>query len=204
MAAPFVQACCGEDPTAVQEQLLLGVDVNSRDKYGVTGLIKAICWNRITTVHLLLCRHDIDVNMADAEGMCALHYAAWHDRVDILIQLLADPRLNTVNARSISGSTPLLSAVDNNSAVSAKLLLDDVRTNPNIRFEFARCECYKCRTERSSSSNKPGDTLTHGGSPLMWAVKRGLEECTRLLLANPRVSIMTTDSHRRTASEVAR
>ena len=204
MNKAFVQACTAEDPTEAQECLLWGADVNSRSNRGMTGLIKAICWNRITTVHMLLSRHDIDVNMTDAEGMCALHYAAWHNRVDILTMLLADPRLNTVNARNNDGCTPLLDAVDNNSADSVKLLLRDPRINPNIKFEFPRCECYRCRTERSSSPIRRGTTLTHGGSPLMWAVKRGLKECASLLLADPRVNIMTTDSHRRSPAEVAR
>ena len=203
MAVRFVQACGAEDPTAVQEQLLWGADVNSRASYGVTGLIRAIGRNRIKIVHLLLSRHDIDVNATDLEGMSPLHYAAWHDRVDILTTLLADSRLN-VNARTDDGSTPLLSAVDNNSADSVKLLLSDPRIDPNIKFEFPRCGCYRCRTERSSGPHQPGSTLTYGGSPLMWAVKRGLEECTRILLTDPRVNIMTTDSFKRSSAQVAR
>ena len=205
MAAIFVKACGAENPAKVQEQILSGVDINSRAEFGTTGLLKAICWDRIATVHLLLSRSEIDVNKVDAEGRCPLHYAAWYNRSNILTALLADPRLNTVNLRCNEGSTPLLLAVDNNSSTCVKLLLEDPRTQPNAKFQFSRCcECYKCRTERKTRPNEPGATLTHGGSPLMWAVKLGYKKCVTILLADPRVNIMTTDSYRRSHSEVAR
>ena len=178
--------------------------MNSKDEYGLTGLMKAIVRNKTATIHMLLRRCDIDINIGDSEGRCALHHAAWYDRGDIVTLLLADHRLSTVNMCCHDGGTPLLAAVDNNSIHSIKLLLEDSRISPNIQFEFPRCECPKCQMDIRTNPNQPGMTLTHGGSPLMWAVKRGLEECVKILLPHPRVNIMTTDSFRRSQTEVDR
>ena len=122
MSLSFVDTCAFKTSRDVQEQLLLGANVNSKDKYGLTGLMKAIVRNKTATVHMLLRRCDIDINIADLEGRCALHHAAWYDRGDIVTLLLADHRLSTVNMCCHDGGTPLLAAVDNNSIHSIKLL----------------------------------------------------------------------------------
>ena len=200
----FVDACGKKSACQVQLLLLRGVNVNGRGRFGWTGLMAAIVWENAEMVTLLLSRDDIDINMTDSEGRSALHHAAWYRRIEILATLLADPRLNTVNPLDESGATPLLVAVDNCSIECIQLLLKDPRTDPNLKFEFSRCKCERCSSHKDSSSNRPGVSLTYGGSPLMWAVKRGLKECVKILLPDPRVNLMTTDSYTRSKGELIR
>ena len=202
----FVEACGKESPSEVQQRLLWGANVNGRGRFGWTGLMAATVWRNKAIVSLLLKQDDIDINMTDSGGRSTLHHAAWYRNVDTLVMLLADPRLNTINLMDTGGETPLLAAVDNNSVECVQLLLMDPRTDPNIKFEFERCKCDRCSSffDCSSNSNSPGISLMHGGSPLMWAVKKGLKDCVKLLLPDPRVDLMTTDSYKRSKGEVIR
>ena len=112
----------------------------------------------------------------------AKHEAASHDEnSECLALLLARPDLSTVNPRDEHKETPLSSAVKINALRCVQLLISDNRTDPNIKDN-------------------------RGNSPLMFAVKRNFrfEDCAKLLLADPRVDLMTRDNYKRSRGEVNR
>jgi len=84
----------------------------------------------------------------------------------------------TINMKDWGGETPLRSAVWSGAPDCVELLINDDRTDPNIKG---------C-----------------GESPLMLAIKRNNVECAALLLTDPRVDLMTRDAYRRSGEEVKR
>ena len=98
---------------------------------------------------------------------------------EVLSILLARPELTTVNVTGIrSGETPLWLAVSNRATPCVQVLLNDVCTNLNI----------KCCSV----------------SPLMLAVKGNYLAGVDLLLADPRVDLMTRHAYQRSEEEVIR
>lgn len=180
MAVAFISMCARGDLEGVQAALKSGTDVNIRDDFGVTGLIRAL-WSRCTAVaRLLLEQEGIDINIGDNLGRTALHSAALHaENSEVLAILLAHPELTTVNKRWTGGRTPLWMAVEGRAAGCVQMMISDPRTDPNIKNH-------------------------RGNSPLMFAIKRNQLECVDLLLPNPRVDMSERDTYKRSEEEVKR
>ena len=174
--------CSEGDLEGVKAALQSGVDVNSRDALGYTGLMRAL-WKRHTAVaSLLLEQEGIDVNIVARGAETALHEAARHNKTsECLTILLARPDLTTgVNQKDWAGQTPLSLAVSRNAMMCVQLLLRDGRTDANIKDDRM------------------------GATPLMLAVKTNHVDCVELLLADPRVDLMTRDNCKRSKAEVSR
>ena len=106
---PFWSLCEAGRLQEVGAALARGQDVNSRDRYNVTGLMRALDKEHNSVVELLLSQPSLDVNTSNSYGRTALHWA--YSNVTGLRLLLADPRLTSVNARDCGGWTPLMRAV---------------------------------------------------------------------------------------------
>ena len=179
MAAEFVKLCSDGDLEGVQAALQDGVNVNSKDRFGQTGLMGALCRSHTAVASLLLGQEGIDVNIINVNAQTALHFAARDDRnSECLATLLA--QTTSVNQEGFGGLTPLWLAVRNNAVRCVQLLLNDQRTDPNIKDD------------------------TKDNSPLMVAVKWNRVDCVELLLADPRVDLMTRDNYKRSEGKVAR
>ena len=186
MAAEFfVKLCFDGDLEAVRAALQFGVDVNSKDKYGQTGLMKALFGKRTAVARLLLNQRGINVNIIDNCGNTALHFAAakadWGDRNKKSLAMLF-ARTTSVNQRNGIGQTPLHWAVNYNAVSCIRLLLSDKRTDPNIKDDRG-----------DSPYTYPIKIKSWDSTPLMAAVKRNRVDCVKLLLADPRVDLMTRD-----------
>ena len=180
MAATLARLCSEGDLEGVRDALQSGVDVNSRDALGYTGLMRAL-WKRHTAVaSLLLEQEGIDVDIVSDYGRTALHSAA-RTRSDLNSECLALilAKSTSVNQGGAMGRTALWEAVNYNAVRCVLLLLSDERTDPNIKDDA-------------------GDT------PLMIAVKWNDVACVELLLADPRVDLMTRDRLKRSRNKVAR
>ena len=185
MAEQFVAMCKQGDLEGVEDALLGGKDVNSIDGYGRTGLMLALEGRHTAVARLLLLRNGIDINICDTLGRTALHYAARKaENSEFLSTLLRRPELTNVDLKTFSGMTPLWLAVYNRTTLCVQILLNDSRTNPN----------------------KTGSPVLMGrhGSPIMWAVKINFVAGVELLLADPRVDLLTRDSYERGAKEMTR
>ena len=135
MAAEFVKLCWDGDLEGVQAALQSGVDVNSTDEDGQTGLMRSLLNRRTGVASLLLEQEGIDINISDNREITALHIAARYDQnSECLAMLLA--RTTSVNQRECDGRTPLRVAVRNNALRCVQLLLSDERTDPNIKDDY--------------------------------------------------------------------
>ena len=106
------------------------------------------------------------------------------DDDESLAKLLARPDLDEDSVNNIYqyGWTSLHSAVQSGAVRCLQLLLSDERSDPNMEYY----DGYE------------GDT------PLMLAVKYNHVGCVEVLLANPRVDVMTRDWKRKSKEEVSR
>ena len=89
---------------AVKQHLAAGVDVNAKDKYGLTPLHHAAWQGRNEIVELLIA-NGADVNAKDVDGGTPLHEAASDGRKEV-VELLIDNGAD-VNVKDDRGMTPL-------------------------------------------------------------------------------------------------
>ena len=180
MAEEFIELCSEGDLEGVQTALLSGVDVNSRDALGQTGLMLALGNRHTAVASLLLEQEGLDIDIVNDYNQTALNWAALFDQNSECLALIL-AKSSSVNqvTQSAYGQTALWEAVSHNAARCVQLILSDVRTEPNIKDDG-------------------------GDSPLMVAVKWNHVDCVELLLADTRVDLMTRDKYEKSEEEVAR
>ncbi|KAH6910808.1 ankyrin repeat-containing domain protein [Coprinopsis sp. MPI-PUGE-AT-0042] len=85
-----------ETAAAIVDLLLLSTfcDVNYKDKFGVTSLMRAAMWGQVAIVEMLLSCHDIEVNACDCNGQTALMKATQSGHEDCVAALLAVPGID--------------------------------------------------------------------------------------------------------------
>ena len=94
-AEQFVQFCSDGDLEAVQAALQGGVDVNSQDRDGWTGLMRALERGHTVVENFLLEQDDFDISVVNGESDSALHIAAMADSSESFAKLLARSDSNT-------------------------------------------------------------------------------------------------------------
>jgi len=136
-----------------------------------------------------LLQKKVDVNVADADGATALHWASYRDDLeaaDLLIKAGAK-----VNAANDLGATPLWAASENGSSAMVKRLLD-AGANPNLALlagetplMVAARSGYPDVVEqliaKSANVNAHG---TRAQTALMWAVSQQHPAVVKVLLAH--------------------
>ena len=104
--ADFVEHCRRGELSEVKAAVKRGVDVNSVDWNGQSGLMMAVIYSHNPVINWLLQQRDIDVSRRDSEGYTALHEAVLGNEPAILSLLLAHPTADPT-ARDDNGKTPL-------------------------------------------------------------------------------------------------
>ena len=115
--------------------------------------------------------NGIDVNQQGPQGMTALYYACWNNRVDIIHLLLQHPDIN-VNLCKRGGQSPLAVACECGKYNSVAVLIQDARVDINLPDE-------------------------NGYTPLMWACYDGKVQVVKLLLAFDRSVDVTKKTTKR-------
>ena len=110
-------------------------------------------WDQVRT---LLDSADADMNASQADGMTALHWAAWHDRAEVVWQLLE--RGAQVDVENRYGIRPLMLACENGNGELVELLL---------------------AKGAESNAAQPG-----GETPLMTASRTGSVQAVKALLVH--------------------
>ena len=97
--------------TDVRSLLACGKDVNSKNSFGDTALMRAVWSNHNSIVKLLLDQPAVDVNVKDICGGTALHYAAEFNNAEGARMLLLHKDFNSANVTSKNGQTAMMVAV---------------------------------------------------------------------------------------------
>ena len=93
----FIRMCVHGSINEIEEAIKSGVNVNYKDKAGVTPLMIVSGFNSAEVVKLLL-NSGADVNAVDEKGMTALMFASLHNTVDVVKVLIkAGADVNAVN-----------------------------------------------------------------------------------------------------------
>jgi len=172
----LVEFCKKGDLEEVKDALQRGVDVNTKDEFGRTGLMEAVRNNHNSVVELLLKTPNIDVNLRNNRGGCALHLALWNN--DALKLLLNVPNID-VNVVDGDCWSVLHWAVRNDTVEVLNLLLNVSSLDVNI-------------------VNNNGETALH------WAVKfSGKIETLKLLLNVSNIDVNIVDNSGHTALHMA-
>ena len=214
ISADFLNYCRNGNLEDARASLQAGVDVNSRmSNQGFTGLMIAMSKNHNEVVKLLLEQEDVDVNL-DCNGLTVLHYAVHGNNVEGLCMLLARQDLDCFNRVDKLDCTPLKLALVYNSFDCVSLLLDDERSDSNIKDSWDLTALMFAVMNNLPScflslllafpQVDPNLKSRHYGSALMMAVKMNKPKVVSILLACPRVDLDTRDNHRRTEKEKIR
>lgn len=107
------------------------VNVNGKNRKGVTPLIEAAEYGRIDIVRVLI-KSGAEVNSTANEGSTALSFAAWKGRYDVVKVLLSNGA--DINVRGNGGYTPLIVAATYGHENIVMLLLSR-GANVNIRSD---------------------------------------------------------------------
>jgi len=96
-----------------------GIDVNARNKDGVTALWRMVSQGYSDMVRLVLRRDDVDTNIPDIHGTTPLMEAIHHGYISIVDMLLE----NGVRTDGTDDTTPLIQAIINNDHAIVSLLI---------------------------------------------------------------------------------
>ena len=108
----FLSACQNGEEAKVNAAIVLGVDVNTKDTYGNTGLILATSKKHENIVDILLSQPAIDINGKANKGGFPLEIAAYNGLASVVAKLGRMPALRGVNDHN-AGRTPLSNATYN-------------------------------------------------------------------------------------------
>ena len=186
----LVELCRDGDLEGVKDALQRGVDVNTKDKNGRTGLMQAVRNNHNSVVELLLNKPNIDLNLKSGRGNCALLQAVRSKNNEALKLLLNVPTIK-VNIVNNNGWSAVHVAVIHNNIEGLKMLL----SQPSL----------------TALTLNQKDNVDMGVTPVMLALTISLSksrarlkrwEHVKVLVADPRVDLDTTDKQGRSLEEV--
>jgi len=214
----LVELCEEGDLEGVKAALKSGADVNTKDDYGSTGLMWAMINNHNSVVALLLSTPNINVNQKDNQGKCALHWAAqWKNSEALSLKLLLNVPSIDVNIVDKRGWSAVFRAVYRDNIKAVKLLLNVPTIDVNIVDKHGESAVHRtvvCGDNieglKLLLSHPCLTTLTlnqrerlYGDTPVTLAVKQNSSKHLKVLAADPRVDLDTTDMEGRSLEEVA-
>merc|ERR1712130_621812 len=210
----LVDFCKKGDLEGVKDALQRGADVNKKGAHGWTALMWAVRNNHKSVVELLVKAPNIDVNLKDDLGRCALHQALgknWrkvtNDKYGAFKPLLNVPNID-VNSVDNNGYTPLHTVVEANNIRDLMVLLNVPSIDVNsvtdsgwTVFHLAvigneiEIEGLKLLLTHPSLTAQTLNKKTkfQGDTPVMYAAKLKKLEHLAVLAADPRVDLDTTD-----------
>ena len=223
----LVESCKEGGLEGVGGALQSGVDVNTNDESGKTGLMWAVKNKHNSVVELLIKTPNIDVNQKDGFGRSALHWAMVENNCEALKLLLDVPGIDlTIVGRD--GWSAVYRAVfwENNEAL--ELLLNVPKVDVNILDNDDGSAVHWAVDTDNIGALKllldhPGLTTrtlnhkikrhatpmaylwpTYGVTPVMMAMAMEKLEHIALLANDPRVDLDTTDERGKSLEERAR
>ena len=108
-----------EDQTAFSDMVIIGYDINQRDKNGNTALMTASELGKLKFVRFLLL-NDATINLRNNIGQIPLHAAAQNGHNEVISALVEHGA--KLNMPDMDGNTPLMLAVIANKPETVELL----------------------------------------------------------------------------------
>ena len=227
----LVESCKEGGLEGVGDALQSGVDVNTNDESGKTGLMWAVTNKHNSVVELLIKTPNIDVNQKDGFGRSALHWAVVENNCEALKLLLDVPGIDlTIVGRD--GWSAVYRAVfwENNEAlellinvpkVDVNMLDNDDGSAVHWAVDTDNIGALKLLLDHPGLTTR---TLNHkikrdatpmatglwrlyavgGVTPVMMAMAMVKLEHVALLANDPRVDLDTTDERGTSLEERAR
>lgn len=181
--------------------------LNLLDENGFTPAMQAAWHGQPECLEILL-SHGANIELQNAVGCTATHFAAGQGHTDCL-QLLINDDAEQVNAKTKYGATPLLLAAKGGYKDCMDILLK-AGAEPNIQYRgnqnallFAagngHYECIETLLEYDVDLNQPNSQQV---TPLMRAVQQGHNTCVALLV-DKGADLNLQDAYGRTAVHFA-
>jgi ankyrin repeat protein len=150
----------------------------------LADVAEAAHWNRLRT---LLDSADVDIDAVQADGMTALHWAVWHDRTEVVRQLLEHGAKADVENRY--GIRPLMLACENGNGELVELLLakgaDGNATQPGGETPLmtaSRTGAVRAVTALLVHKAVINARQRTGQTAIMWAAAEGHPDVVSLLI----------------------
>ena len=205
--ARVAEAVKDRDESAVMAVLEQGADVNRPLVDGTTALHWAVYWNDLHTADLLI-RAGADVNATNRYGASPL-WMACTDGNDAMVRMLLNAGANP-NLLAVGGEPVLMAAARAGSLEAVKALLtygaDINRKEPRhgqtaLMWAIGGHDQHSAVAQVLLEHGADVNVRSQGGfTPLMFAVRQGDEQSTRLLIkagANVNDRAMLPDGHPR-------
>jgi len=174
----LIASCKKGDLEGVKAALKSGIDVNTMDEDGYTGLMLAISFNHNSVVKLLLKTPNIDVNQKNDWGSFALNNAVYNSNIEALKLLLDFPSIDVNSVDNYGNSLVGCHKID-----VLKLLL----SHPGL-----------------TSLTLNQKQKKNGATPVMVAAMRNKLEHLAILAGDLRVDLDTKDKEGRSLEDMAR
>ncbi|KAI2492666.1 serine/threonine kinase [Fragilaria crotonensis] len=181
----------------VRDLLKSGANVNAKDEYGYTALIRASMFGHLEVVRFLLVHDGVDVNTKNDFGVAALIAASKKGRLEVVRALLKHDGVD-VNIKNDHGATALIIAIEKGHVEVVRAILNhagvDVNTKNNNgdaalllaslsgRVELVHALMNHRRVDVNVKNN-------HGATALTLASEMGHVEVVRALLNHVRVDV---------------
>ncbi|KAI2499332.1 serine/threonine kinase [Fragilaria crotonensis] len=178
-------------------------NVNGKDEYGYTALIRASMFSHVEVVRFLLDHDGVDVNTKDDFGVAALIAGSRKGHLEVVRALLKHDGVD-VNIKNDHGATALIIAIEKGHVEVVRALLNHVRVDVNTknnngdaalhlaslsgRVELVHALMNHRRVEVNVKNN-------HGATALTLASEMGHVEVVRALLNHVRVDVNIKNSN---------
>ena len=134
-AQKLVNACKSGDIETVTRLVSRGTDVNSEDRFGVTGLHRAMQQNKLQIVRYLLASDNIKLGKSNSIGYTPLHHGCINNSDASVKLFLAHPSCtgDIINKRDSEGNTAVMWAAKQGHLQCVKLLTENYFTDMSIK-----------------------------------------------------------------------
>ena len=212
MEREFLQHCMVNNLERVNDCLSRGVDVNTQNSNGLTGLMIACNCRNPAIVSRLVQVPGLDINYQDEDGFTAAHRASERGQTEY-VRILAETGRVDWNKADKWGTTPLYWALKEGHSDIVDFIVQQPNIDYNIKTNIGetlghtavrggekeaavswrggKCLETLAAQERCECWNIPD--RSYGDTPIMRALKRGKTEIVEILLRCPRVDLSCRD-----------
>lgn len=196
---PLMHAIYNDKIEAAQFLISNISNINAVNKLGQTALMMAAQEGRKEIIEILVKRKDVDIDLADNQGMTPLMNSVYNNHIEITRLLIS--KIKNINAASEDGITALIIAIQEGNQEITKMLLEkegiDIDAAAKDGTTPLMNAIYKSDIEISrllvGKTKKTNAFNNRGQTALMIAVQKGRREMVKILLEEDDIDIEAVD-----------